>query len=69
MTPFAEFDARKTREAAEAAIHPLASRPEHRLSLVFVQSCDGNTGARNPADLGGGRRSFDFGRTVLSRRA
>jgi riboflavin biosynthesis pyrimidine reductase len=86
VTPFAEFDARKTREAAEAAIHPLTTLEVGRvaaglhgigndwtrrlydgdfhlyeppgarpaLSLVFVQSRDGNTGARNPADLGGG---------------
>jgi riboflavin biosynthesis pyrimidine reductase len=86
MIPFADFAARKTREALHAAIHPLttvAAGPAHTalegigsdwtrrlyggdfqlvpppadrpaISLVFVQSRDGNTGAANPADLGGG---------------
>ncbi len=31
-----------------------APRDSPAVSLVFVQSADGNTGARNPADLGGG---------------
>ena len=33
-------------------VHPPADLPA--ISLVFVQSRDGNTGADNPADLGGG---------------
>jgi riboflavin biosynthesis pyrimidine reductase len=77
--------ARKTREAADAAIPPYVTEQAARddrlvaignawstarfdgpfyvtdaasgrpaCSLVFVQSADGNTGARNPASLGGG---------------
>jgi riboflavin biosynthesis pyrimidine reductase len=33
---------------------PAAASGAPALSLVFIQSADGNTGARNPADLGGG---------------
>src|SRR5262245_52857947 len=82
---FAQFVARKTRQATEAALLPyttvLDSSPPGALaignawsrrlfagdfyhsipapdrvacSLVFVQSRNGNTGARNPSELGGG---------------
>jgi 5-amino-6-(5-phosphoribosylamino)uracil reductase len=82
---FAQFAARKTREATEAALPPYttvfdsaphdalaignawsrrlfagafyhsAPDPDHvACSLVFVQSRNGNTGARNPSALGGG---------------
>lgn len=87
MTAFADFAARKAREAETARIQPLRTvedRSDGRgfeavgndwsralydgpfwlhpapsgavpaISLVFVQSCDGNTAAENPADLGGG---------------
>jgi riboflavin biosynthesis pyrimidine reductase len=83
---FAEFVARKTREARAAELPPYVSALEQptsgldrvgnawtrklfdgnfyvspppdqerpACSLVFVQSRDGNTGARNPSTLGGG---------------
>jgi riboflavin biosynthesis pyrimidine reductase len=83
---FAQFVARKTREAASASIHPLLTIEDNpqighfeiigndwtracfdgpfrqapvpgdvpAINLVFVQSRDGNTGAANPDDLGGG---------------
>ena len=63
---FAAFVRRKEREALTAALPPYVTvfdgpflvsparddRPS--CSLVFVQSADGNTGARDPGDLGGG---------------
>jgi len=82
---FAQFAARKTQQATEAALPPYVtdldahppdvsaignawsrslfdgdfylSNPESAAAacnLVFVQSRDGNTGARNPSELGGG---------------
>jgi 5-amino-6-(5-phosphoribosylamino)uracil reductase len=36
-------------------LSPAVARELPAASLVFVQSRDGNTGAKNPADLGGGR--------------
>jgi riboflavin biosynthesis pyrimidine reductase len=82
---FAQFAARKTRQATEAALppyttvldsspldalaignawsrqlfagefyHSIPDRDRVACSLVFVQSRNGNTGARNPSDLGGG---------------
>jgi riboflavin biosynthesis pyrimidine reductase len=83
---FRHFAERKSREASEAAIHPLAAEAETALaagltgignewtrahyggrfhlfgpppdlpavSLVFVQSADGNTAADDPGELGGG---------------
>jgi len=86
MESFAEFSARKTAEAAAAALPPYSTELEQpsesmrrvgntwsrrifdgdfflspsapagrpSCSLVFVQSHDGNTGAPDPGDLGGG---------------
>jgi 5-amino-6-(5-phosphoribosylamino)uracil reductase len=96
---FASFAARKTRDAAAAAIEPLvttaagplartwrsvgnewtrlkydggfhlAELPRGRpaVSLVFVESQDGNTVATNPAELGGGAADLHFIYEGLSR--
>src|SRR5438477_7252459 len=48
-------------------LSPLERRDIPGTSLVFVQSSDGNTGARNPASLGGGEADAHLVYEGLSR--
>jgi riboflavin biosynthesis pyrimidine reductase len=50
-----------SREFYDGPFHVFALPPQRpAISLVFVQSRNGNTGADNPADLGGGPTDKDF---------
>lgn len=54
--PLVSIDTPWTNESYDGPFHlwPVARNELPAISLVFVQSRDGNTGADNPADLGGG---------------
>lgn len=51
---FAAFQQRKTREAIAFYVSGQAEDRGPACSLVFVQTADGNTGAKDPGLLGGG---------------